>query len=142
LKASPPQEERQAAYVIHERFAQVDHFHQFIEDTLSESLRWTLGRARELVQEFTSVKDIEKARLERKQLEQIALQAASTALLIASALVGIAPVTGLPSLLAGQTGIALTSVEGAVAGSAAGMNMLASSYIGITGLVTKARNNP
>jgi hypothetical protein len=141
LKTSLSQEERQAAYWIFERLALMDHYHQVVEEDMAESLRWILGRARELVQEFTSVKDIEKARLERKQLEAIATQAVSTALLVAAALGSVLPVTGFPTLLAGQAGIAVKTAETVVGRGSAALNLVASSYIGITGLVTKARDN-
>jgi hypothetical protein len=98
------------------------------------------GRTKELVNVFTSAKNIEQKRLEREKMKELGIQIGTSILLTAGAIGGVVPVTGFSASI--QNSLKTTiAVEKVVSNVNAGLGLVTGSYLAVTGLVGKARDN-
>jgi hypothetical protein len=141
LNQSLPTNEKQAAYYVFEEIAGIEHLHKSVKKALTESSRYMHDSTKELVKTYSSAEDIDDARREREKMLSLGMTMGTSILLTAGGIGGVTPYIGLPQFLATGTQM-IASVNKAISVFNAGLNLVTGTYIAITGLAAKARENP
>ncbi|KAF2641451.1 hypothetical protein P280DRAFT_507003 [Massarina eburnea CBS 473.64] len=137
--------DREMAYYAFEIISGIAYAYEITDQAVGEATGYFLGKMKTEVLKFTMALTIEKKAMERKKQEEVAIAAATAFALLATGFLGMAPELGAAGLLASSLGRILKPIPESAIKSIGQANNVAtlvgSTFIGLSGLITKVRDN-